>query len=239
MTQVRGKLFLIPSPINEGGLAAISEEVRGIIRSLDYFIVERARTSRRFVSSLKHPQPIDSLTFEEMPGEGLTMEEKDISRLLEPLKKGRNIGLMSEAGLPAIADPGNLFVKKCQETGFQVVPLSGPSSLMMALMASGLEGQRFAFHGYLSAKKEVLQQELKELEKRADRDKATQIFIEAPYRNRQVMEVAEKVLDKNRLFCIAADIGGPDGSVITKTILKWKTSGWPEIHKVPAVFLIG
>ena len=145
---------------------------------------------------------------------------------------------MSEAGLPAVADPGNLYVRIAHRFGIKVVPLSGPSSIMMALMGSGLEGQRFAFQGYLSAKKDELASQLKELEKRADRDDATQIWIETPYRNGQILQAAEKYLDKNRNFCIAAGLGSEDGFVMTYKIFEWKKNGWPEIHKIPAVFLL-
>ena len=236
MAKQKGRLFLLPSPIHENGLVSISPEVIRIIHSLDYFIVEKARTARRFVSSTKHPEKIELLHFEEMPMEDATDEQIEI--MLKPSSEGKDIGLMSEAGLPAIADPGSQYVRVAQKKGIEIVPLSGPSSLMMALMASGLEGQRFAFHGYLSARKDELKVQLKDLEKRADRDKATQLFIEAPYRNKQVMEIAALSLDDHRRFCIAANVGGENGFVITKKMSEWKKGGWPEIHKVPTVFLL-
>ncbi|MDQ3018025.1 MAG: SAM-dependent methyltransferase [Bacteroidota bacterium] len=236
MAKQQGKLFLIPTPIVADSLESMSPEVTGIIHSIRYYIVEKVRTARRFVSAAGHPEKIDSMTFIEMPEDQSNL--KELEQLLAPALKGENIGLMSEAGLPAIADPGNLYVRVAQGMGIEVVPLAGPSSLMMALMASGLEGQRFSFHGYLSAKKNELGNQLKDLEKRADRDDATQLFIETPYRNRQVLEVAAGTLDSKRRFCIAAGIGGKDGFVLTKTMADWKKSGWPEIHKIPAVFLI-
>jgi 16S rRNA (cytidine1402-2'-O)-methyltransferase len=237
MDKQRGRLYLIPTPVIENGLHTLSPEVIRVIHSLDYFIVERARTSRRLVSVSKPPVPLDQMTFEEMP-EDVT-DEVQILKMLEPLKGGINVGLMSEAGLPAIADPGHLFVMKAQEMQIQVVPLAGPSSIMMALMASGLEGQRFSFHGYLSAKKQELRSQLIELVRRAEKDKATQIFIETPYRNHQIMQAVEEHIQATRLFCIAAGMVNEDGFVITKKVGEWKKSGWPEIHKVPAVFLIG
>lgn len=235
MAKQRGKLFLIPTPIAEESMESISTEVIRVIHSLGYFIVEKARTARRFVSAAKHPEKIESLVFEEIPDPQGDMQAQ---KLLAPALGGQNIGLMSEAGLPAIADPGNLYVREAQRLGIEVIPLAGPSSIMMALMASGLEGQRFSFHGYLSAKKPELQNQLKDLEKRAVRDHATQIFIETPYRNKQVMETAAQSLEEKRMFCIAAGLGNPDGFVLTKTIGEWKKEGWPEIHKIPAVFLI-
>ncbi|HZV68787.1 MAG TPA: SAM-dependent methyltransferase [Saprospiraceae bacterium] len=236
MAKLKGRLFLLPSPIVENGLESISPEVIRILHSLDFFIVERARTARRFISATKPPKAIDLLTIEEIPEK--TLSSNEIELLLQPALDGHDMGLMSEAGLPAIADPGQLYVSAAQKHGIKIVPLSGPSSIMMALMGSGLEGQRFAFHGYLSAKKDELPGQLKELEKKADRDDATQIWIETPYRNLQILQAVEKHLDQNRNFCIAAGLGNETGMVITKKIMEWKKSGWPEIHKVPAVFLI-
>ena len=237
MDKQRGRLYLIPTPVIENGLHTLSPEVIRVIHTVDYFIVESARTSRRLVSSTKPPIPVDQMIFEEMPKSGF--DGSMVRKLLEPLMQGRNIGIMSEAGLPAVADPGHLFVLKAQEMGVMVTPLAGPSSIMMALMASGLEGQRFSFHGYLSAKKPELRSQLIELVKRAEKDKATQIFIETPYRNHQIMQAVEEHVQAGRLFCIAAGIGNEDGFVITKKVGEWKKSGWPQIHKVPAVFLIG
>ena len=236
MVRLKGRLFLLPSPIHENGLESISPEVIRILHSLDYFIVERSRTARRYLSATKPSKPIDVISFEEIP-DGIP-PQKHIENLLQPALNGHDIGLMSEAGLPAIADPGNVFVREAHRLSIQVIPISGPSSIMMALMGSGLEGQRFAFHGYLSAKKDELASQLKELEKRAERDDATQIWIETPYRNEQILQAAGKYLDTNRNFCIAAGLGAEDGSVVTKSISAWKKSGWPEIHKVPTVFLL-
>lgn len=232
----KGKMFVLPSPVIEGKLDSISEEAKNILYSLDYFIVERARTSRRYLSALRHPVPIDSIVFEEIPEGEISQDE--IKRFISPLFEGKNIGLLSEAGLPAVADPGNLFVKAASREGFEIVPVAGPSSIMMALMASGLEGQRFSFHGYLSAKKNELSSQLKKLMQRADSDDATQIWIEAPYRNKQILDAMEKYADPGRQFCIAAGIGGENEFIKTMSISEWKRKGWPEIHKIPAVFLL-
>jgi len=166
------------------------------------------------------------------------ISEKEIQQALAPALAGHDIGLMSEAGLPAIADPGNIYIAMAHQLNIEVVPMPGPSSIFLALMASGLQGQRFMFHGYLSAKKDELGKQLHDLEVRADRDDATQIFMEAPYRNHQVMEVVEHKLSGKRMFCIAAGIGSEAGFVKTKSVNEWRKSGWPEIHKVPAVFLV-
>lgn len=236
MTKLKGKLFLIPSPITEEGLQSISPEVIKVIHLLDHFIVERARTARRYISVTKHPRPIAELMIEEIPE--IEISDNDIQLSLKGLLEGKDIGLMSEAGLPAVADPGNHYVRVAQKMGIQVVPLAGPSSIMLALMGSGLEGQRFSFHGYLSAKKNDLPSQLKYLVHRADQDDATQIWIEAPYRNKQIMEAVEKNVNAGRSFCIAAGLGDVNGFVLTKTVNEWKKVGWPEIHKVPAVFLL-
>ncbi len=235
MPVVRGKLYLIPSPIVPEGLEAISAGVVRVIHELDYFIVERARTARRFIRDLDPPKPIAAITFVEIQNE---WAEADIKRELKPILAGESIGLLSEAGLPGIADPGQEVVRMAHEMDIEVIPLSGPSSIFMALMASGLEGQRFMFHGYLSAKKNELPGQLKELERRADRDAATQLWIEAPYRNHQVMEMMDQHLDAGRHITIAAGIGEENGFIKTKTLLQWRKSGWPEIHKVPTVFLL-
>ena len=236
MTQQRGRLFLLPSPIQEGELNGISADVIKVLHSLDYFIVERARTARRYISLTKPSKAIDSLTIREILVSDIS--ENEIQKALAPAMEGHDIGLLSEAGLPAIADPGNSYVAMAHQMDIIVVPMSGPSSIFLALMASGLEGQRFMFHGYLSAKKDELGKQLHDLEVRADRDDATQIFIETPYRNHQVMEVAEHRLSSKRMLCIAAGIGMEEGFVKTKSMKEWRKSGWPEIHKVPTVFLV-
>ena len=174
---------MLPTPIILNQAESLSPLSVKIFHELRYFIVERERTSRRFLSSVRHPEKIENLHFFEIPEDKL--RSTDIDPMMQPLLRGQDMGMMSEAGLPAIADPGNLIVMAAQEMGIKVIPIAGPSSLFMALMASGLEGQRFAFHGYLSAKRNELNIQLKELERRADADHATQMFIETPYRNNQ------------------------------------------------------
>ena len=236
MVRFKGKLYLLPTPIDEHGLESIPAEAIRIMHSLEHFIVERARTSRRYISSTKPPRKIETLLIEEMPEDVNNM--KLMEAQMQPLLEGKDMGMLSEAGLPAIADPGSKYVAIAHRLGIRVVPITGPSSIMMALMASGLEGQRFTFHGYLSAKKEDLANEIQNIERRADKDDATQIWIETPYRNRQIMEAVEKYLEPKRMFCIAAGIGSKDGFVITRQINAWRRSGWPEIHKIPTVFLM-
>lgn len=151
MPQQHGRLFLLPSPIQEGTVDGIPAEVISLIQRLDHFIVERARTARRFISLTKPLKAIDELSIVEIPENEISNME--IEQALMPLKSGTDIGILSEAGLPCIADPGARYVACAHEWGVEVIPMPGPTSIILALMASGLEGQRFAFHGYLSAKK--------------------------------------------------------------------------------------
>lgn len=188
------------------------------------------------ISLSKPARKIDELHITEMPES--VPNESVLKEALAPLLKGNDMGILSEAGLPAIADPGSGYVAAAHRMGIEVIPMSGPSSLFMALMASGMDGQRFMFHGYLSAKKDELGKQLRELEQRSNRDRATQIWIETPYRNMQVMEAVEHQLHAKTRFCIAANMGGESGFVKTKTVGDWKKMGWPEVHKVPVVFLL-
>lgn len=236
MPQQHGRLFLLPSPIVEGDLTGIPQHEIQVLHGLRYYIVERERTARRFIAATKPPVAIDELHLYEMPVQPETMHQAELQ--LKPLLEGHDLGILSEAGLPAVADPGNVYVAAAHQLGIEVIPLPGPSSMMMALMASGLQGQRFAFHGYLSPRKDELIRQLKDLEHRADRDDATQLFMETPYRNHQIIEAVEKAFNPERMFCIAAGIGGENAFIRTRSVKEWKKSGWPEIHKVPAVFLL-
>ena len=236
MAQKPGTLYLVPSPIHPDGLGMIPPGTLEAMHALRAFIVEEARTARRYLSASRHPGPIDSLVIEIMAGpddpEQLCLEQ------LGPLFRGDDMGILSEAGLPCVADPGQRYVRIAQSRGAKVVPLAGPSSILMALMASGLEGQRFTFHGYLPAKKEGVGPALRELERRADKDDATQIWIEAPYRNRQVLEAIGVHATRTRRFCIAAGIGTESAFIRTMTVAEWLQHGWPEVHKIPTVFLL-
>lgn len=164
--------------------------------------------------------------------------EKEIDALLEPLKKGETWGLISDAGLPCLADPGALLVRRAKESHIQVKAFPGPCSLLLALMLSGLEAQRFAFHGYLPREEDPRKHALKELEKRAKKEEATQLFIEAPYRNMAMLESALAILDSNTWLAVAVDLTAPTECVYSMPIHKWKTQDLPDINKRPAVFLI-
>ena len=231
----KGKLFLIPAPLGENGSHVLPPYLQELIHSLDVFIVEKAKTARRYIKSTKHPKAIGELLFYEL---NKRIDAIEWEQYLNDIENGKSIGLLSEAGCPGIADPGAEIVKLAHEKGIQVVPLVGPSSILLALMASGMNGQSFAFHGYLSPKKEVLPKDLKRLEQTAQKLKQTQIFIETPYRNTQVVEQALKTLAPYTRFCIAMDLTLPNEYIRTENIKNWKRMALPELHKRPAVFLI-
>ena len=230
-----GKLYLIPSPLGEEGLAAIPASAISIIHQLDIFIAEKARTARHFIKSTHPPRPLQELEVHELDPK---MTERELAALLQPIQEGRDIGLLSEAGCPGIADPGAAVVRLAHLRGMEVVPLSGPSSIVLALMASGMNGQSFAFHGYLSAKRQELERDLRRLEQSALKFEQTQVFIEAPYRNTQVLETALKVLNSSLYFGVACDLTLPTQFIRCVPIAQWRNSPLPDLHKRPTVFLM-
>ena len=232
----KGKLYLIPTPLGEDGLHTIPPYVVEIIHSLDTFIAERAKTARHFIKATQPPYPLSHITVFEIDNNTQSIGFQEVKPLLEA---GKNVGLMSEAGCPGVADPGANIVAWAHQEGIAVVPLVGPSSILLALMASGMNGQSFTFHGYLSAKREELTKDLKRLEELARKNRQTQIFIETPYRNKQMIETALAVLSATTKFCIAADISLPPQYILTKTIADWKKTAIPDLHKRATIFLIG
>ena len=219
----QGKIYLIPTPLGEpfeAHLHTIPPYVIEIIHSLDTFIVERAKTARHFIKATKQPIPLSNLLIFELDDKGQFNEYQEITDILQT---GKSIGILSEAGCPGVADPGAAVVAWAHRQGVEVVPLVGPSSILLALMASGMNGQSFTFHGYVSAKREDLGKDLKKLEETARRLNQTQIFIETPYRNGQMIEAAFKVLQPNTRFGIAADLTTPPQYIAVKTIAEWKT----------------
>ncbi len=231
----KGKLYLLPSPLSENTLDKMSTpELKTIITTLNYFLVENVRTSRRFISSLKLGKIIEDLHFETLDKK---TSPKEIHKLCAPLLSGKNMGVMSEAGCPGIADPGNLAVGFAHKHDIDVIPLVGPSAIFMALMASGLNGQSFVFHGYLPIDKPRRIKAIKSIEKDALNKKQTQIFMETPYRNDHLLDDILKNCQPFVKLCIAKDITGSIEFIKTKTIAEWRKSK-PNLHKVPAVFLI-
>jgi len=234
--KAQGKLYLIPTPLGDNALATIPKYVVDILHELDYFIAERAKTARHFIKTTKPKKAFADLHFSELNKRTLPEE---ISQMLVPAEQGNDIGLLSEAGCPGVADPGAGIVKMAHQKGIEVIPLVGPSSILLALMASGMNGQNFSFHGYLSPKKPDLARDLKRLEQNAKKFQQAQIFIETPYRNGQMMETALKTLNTKTQFCIAADLTLTTQFILTKSVGEWKKIKLPDLHKKPAIFLIG
>ncbi len=229
-----GKLYLIPSPISEE-IKTIPQQVIDIVNSLETFIVEDEKTARHFLKKIGIKVPINTLQFH-LLNEHTKADE--IAALLTPLKKGYSVGIISDAGCPAIADPGAELIKLAHKENIEVIPLAGPSSVLLALMASGLNGQSFCFAGYLPKERSERIKKLRKLEHAAMVKNQTQIFIEAPYRNHHVLEDALNTCDNNTMLCIACDISSKEEFIRTMTIREWKKN-IPHIEKKPTVFLIG
>lgn len=230
----KGNLYLIPSVISDQQTDVIPEQVRQVVQQTDYFLVENLRTARRFISSLKLGLTIEDLHFEVLDKNTPAIE---VERLMKPVFEGKNIGVISESGCPGIADPGSAVVKYAHAHDIKVVPLVGPSSIFLSLMASGFNGQNFTFHGYLPIDKKALEASIKQLEGESRRNNQTQIFIEAPYRNNQLLENMVKTCHPETLLCVARDISGNDEYIKTAKIKEWKSIK-VELHKVPTVFLL-
>lgn len=215
-----GTLYLIPVPLGPVSPdACLPPETLAAARRLDHFIVERAKTVRAHLKAMGHPQPLQSLHLEELNEH---TPAAAIPPLLAPLKAGHDVGLLSEAGCPAVADPGAALVMAAHCANIRVVPLIGPSSILLALMASGLGGQRFAFHGYLPAKEAERCQAIRELEKTARRDHATQLFIETPYRSAALLDALATTLASNTLISVGADLSLPSQLIQTRSARNWR-----------------
>jgi len=231
-------LYLIPVTLGDSPHSrSLPPSNRDVILSLKYFIVENLRTARRFLKREEPSIDIDTLTFSEL-NEHTKPEE--IALLLKPLEEGCPIGLMSEAGCPAVADPGAAAVALAHKKGFKVKPLTGPSSLLLALMGSGFSGQRFAFNGYLPVESAACAAALRSCEARLFAEGETQIFIETPYRNNKLLELICKTCRPSTLLCVASDLTLDSETVRTRTIADWKRDAAPpDLNRRPTVFLIG
>jgi len=231
---MKGRIYLIP--VTLGGddfLKVIPEKVISITRELRFFIVEDIRSARRFLRLIDKSFPIDESVFFELNEH---TGDSDISDYLEPALKGNNIGLMSEAGLPALADPGAKIVSLAHKHKITVTPLSGPSSIILALIASGLNGQNFTFNGYLPVKPAERTAKLKELERKAG-EGCAQIFMETPYRNQKLLETIVTTCQPNTRLCIAVDITLPSETIRTLKISEWKRD-LPAINDRLVVFVM-
>ncbi|MBR1522215.1 MAG: SAM-dependent methyltransferase [Bacteroidales bacterium] len=233
MTQY-GKLYLIPSPLGDGAPSdVLPAGLLSFLPSLKNFVVEETRTARRFLSAAGLKGSIQELNFRELNEH---TSPSEVESLLELFEGGTDVGLISEAGLPAVADPGARLVALCHRKGIEVVPFAGPSSLMMALMCSGLDGQHFAFAGYIPAKTDGRREALRALEKKSARE--TQIMIETPYRNDALFADMMQVLNPSTLLCIAANITCPDQFIRTMSVAQWRREKDFTIGKRPCVFII-
>lgn len=229
----KGTLYLIPTTLADGALDTIPPATRAAIASLHYFLAEDIRTARRYLSSLKLFARLEDLQFEELNKDtGAT----DVSRRLAPLLAGHSVGVLSESGCPGIADPGSLAVKFAHQHQVRVVPLVGPSSILLALMGSGLNGQQFAFHGYLPIDVPTAEKKIRELERESRLKNQTQLLIETPYRNNAVLKKLLTTLSPSTELCIAFHLTSPEENIRTKTVADWRTSV-PELAKEPALFL--
>lgn len=232
----KGKLFLIPTIISEDTQnEVIPPHVKSAIQELDYFLVENLRSSRRYISSLGLNKTIEDLRFEVLDK---NTTGRQLQELMQGLFDGVCIGVISEAGCPGIADPGALAVEFAHRHDIQVVPLVGPSSILMALMSSGFNGQSFAFHGYLPFDKTSRLQKIKSMEADAYRNMQTQIFMDTPYRNKSLADDLLSTCRPDSRLCIARDITGKKEMVKTKTIRQWKSDNLPDLHKIPAIFAL-
>lgn len=232
---MKGKLYLIPTTLGETEpLEVMPYSVRKMIEQIDYYIVENEKSARRFIKKItpKKSQPDLQIMLLDKYA-----EEMETRTYLNACDQGINVGLLSEAGVPAVADPGATIVKLAHEKGVQVVPLVGPSSILMALMASGMNGQNFAFNGYLPIDKLDRKKAIKELERLSKEKDQSQLFIETPYRNEKMFSDLKAVLTPGTRLCIAVDISLPTEYIRTYTIKEWKQQQ-PDLHKRPAIFII-
>ena len=230
---------MIPCPISDetAPWEVLPEGNRRVMQSLDYFIVENTRTARRFLSKAALGLKIDELEFVELNEH--TVRGEAVEQMMAPLEAGRSAGVISEAGVPGVADPGALVVEAAHRRGIRVVPLVGPSSILMSIMASGLNGQSFAFNGYLPVKPPERGKAIKALERRAQAEHQSQIFIEAPYRNVKLVEQLLSVCSPATRLTIACDITSPEEIILTRTIEQWRKVALPDIAKRPTIFIIG
>lgn len=236
MESVKVALYLFPVGLSTGPLTDVLPRRNvELLRGIRHFAVEETRTARRFLRAAVNDFPIDDSSIAEL-NEHTTPQQVDA--ILQPLRDGYPMGVISEAGCPAVADPGADLVAIAQREGFEVVPLVGPSSILLALMASGFNGQRFAFEGYLPRDDQQRRHRLQQMLRRIDSERQTQIFIETPYRNLRLFEDLINTLPPQTLLCVASDITGANESIVTRSVAQWRNSALPPINKVPSIFLL-
>lgn len=222
-------ILLIPAPLHEEGLTSLPSYLLDQIKSCQAFFVENERTTRRYFKQLDKSIVIDDYTWSTMG------TEESVALFKKLVKEGLTLGIVSEAGCPGVADPGQELIALAHEMGCNVHPLVGPSSILLALMASGLNGQQFRFNGYLPIEEKARQKAIIDLEQASRKDNCTQLFIETPYRNNALLSALLKYLSANTRLCIAADITGPKEWIATKAVSQWKQTT-PELHKRQVIF---
>jgi 16S rRNA (cytidine1402-2'-O)-methyltransferase len=234
-----GVLYLVPNTLGEGDADALAAVLPAAVREragkLGYYIGENAKTTRAFLKKVGTDRAIQDIEIREL---NVNTPAGEIDRLLAPILAGTDAGLVSEAGCPAVADPGALLVRRAHERGVKVVPLVGPSSILLALMASGLNGQSFAFHGYLPVDPAERAKRLRELEQQSRKAKQTQIFIETPYRNRALLDTLIATCAPSTLVCVAVDLTLETETIASRTTAEWKKAPVLDLHKRPAIFLL-
>jgi 16S rRNA (cytidine1402-2'-O)-methyltransferase len=233
--KAKGILYLIPNVlVLETGQDIMAPLVKNVIAATSHYLVEDFRTARRYISSLKLGVNLEELHLEKLDKK---TPEQQLKKLLAPLLNGHDVGIISEAGCPGIADPGANAVALAHKLGIRVVPLPGPSAMFLALMGSGFNGQSFTFNGYLPIDRKDRVQAIKELEAKSIRENTTQMFMETPFRNNRMLEDLLANLSSTTLLCIASNITGTDELIQTKKVADWRKK-YPDLHKIPAVFLI-
>lgn len=232
----KGTLYLIPNTLGKTpDNNTIPEQVLTIIRRLDVLIVENVQTAARYLQWVGDTVPEYEINFLLL---NKNTPAHETASFLNPLKKGKDAGLLSEAGCPAVADPGSELVQMAHAQGINVHPLVGPSSILLALMASGFNGQAFAFHGYLPIEKGARQKAIQQLEEESQKTGATQIFMEAPHRNDAILKDVVQLCQPGTRFCTATNLTLPDESIISKLVTDWKQDKNKSIHKEPTIFLL-
>jgi len=235
MNKAKGKLYLIPTRLGDNApLEVLPISIKRVIENIDYYIVENEKTARRFIKKISSSKSQPSLKINIL---NKFTEANELPSYLNACLEGKNVGLLSEAGCPGIADPGAEIVKIAHQKGIRVIPLVGPSSILLALMSSGMNGQNFAFNGYLPIEKSERKASLKQLERLSFDKKQTQIFIETPYRNNKMLEDICKSLNINTRICVACDITLPSEYIKTQTVEEWKHTT-VDLHKRPCIFII-
>lgn len=232
--KMKGKLFLLPTILaDETQQAVIPPSVKESVKTIRYFLCENVRTARRYVSSLKVHDSIESLQFDVLDKD---TNPQELPTLLAPIDEGKNIGVLSESGCPGVADPGAAAVFYAHQKNIRVIPLVGPSSILLALMASGLNGQRFAFHGYLPIDSKGASASIKEFERESKEKNQTQIFIETPYRTNALMAHLLKSLRPDTILCVAINLTSTNEKIISQSVGQWRKQP-VTFEKEPAVFL--